>query len=238
MKTAYVFTALTFGFTAVCSARHAPTGPFLMTPPASDILQVLGPLLSAGADILLPESPEWSNLTTRWDPYSNPIPIATVEAVTSADVQHAVRYATKRGLRILIRNTSHGFTKTLELMDGGIQISLARMKRLSLDVEGHRLTVGGGVENWQIVDELYAVNQRTSTGGCDCVGIMGLVMGGGHGKLQGLYGIVSDVLLEAEVVLADGRIVTASATENTDLFWALRGAGMFEFLRAWVSRLS
>lgn len=207
-------------------ATAAVSGPSPAPAAGSDILRVLGPLLSRGADIYLPTAPEWTNLTQRWDTYASPTVTATVEVGTRADVQQTVKYATKRGIKILVRNTSHGFTKSLEAKSGGIQISLSRLNSISVNTKTRKLTVGGGVENWQIVDALQAVNQRTSTGGCDCVGIMGLALGGGHGKLQGLYGVVSDVLIEAEVVLASGEVVTASEKKNQELLWGLRGAGM------------
>jgi hypothetical protein len=63
------------------------------------------------------------------------------------------------------------------------------------------------------------------SGTCECVGFMGPVLGGGHGFLQGYYGMAADNLLEARVVLANGTVVIASRNQNPDLFWALRGAG-------------
>lgn len=63
------------------------------------------------------------------------------------------------------------------------------------------------------------------TGSCSCAGIMGVMLGGGHGYLQGLYGFPADQILELRVVLANGTLVTASSEVNEDLFWGLRGAG-------------
>lgn len=63
------------------------------------------------------------------------------------------------------------------------------------------------------------------TGTCECVGITGAMLGGGHGTLQGKYGLLSDQLISARVVLANGTVVTASQVENPELFWALQGAG-------------
>jgi hypothetical protein len=65
----------------------------------------------------------------------------------------------------------------------------------------------------------------TATGSCNCVGMLGAMLGGGHGRLQGLHGLIADNLLSARVMLANGRIVTASAKSNPDLFYALKGAG-------------
>lgn len=63
------------------------------------------------------------------------------------------------------------------------------------------------------------------TGACECIGYLGPLLGGGHGFLQGLHGYVADNLIEARVVLYNGTVVVASTQSNTDLFWALRGAG-------------
>lgn len=63
------------------------------------------------------------------------------------------------------------------------------------------------------------------TGTCECVGLLGPMLGGGHGFVQGYHGLAADSLIEARVILANGSIVTTSSTKNPDLFWALRGAG-------------
>ena len=78
----------------------------------------------------------------------------------------------------------------------------------------------------------------TDTGSCDCVGLMGPALGGGHGRLQGLYGLVSDGLIQLNVVLADGSTVTVSDEQNKDLFWAMRGAGHnFGIVTSFVTKI-
>lgn len=64
-----------------------------------------------------------------------------------------------------------------------------------------------------------------ATGGCDCVGLLGATLGGGHGRLQGLHGLMIDNLLSAELTIATGETITVSNTSNPELFWGLRGAG-------------
>lgn len=81
------------------------------------------------------------------------------------------------------------------------------------------------MQNGALIRTLWAAGKQTVTTGCDCVGYVAPVLGGGHGWLQGRYGLAADQLLEARVVLADGSVVTASDEENEELFWALRGAG-------------
>ena len=78
---------------------------------------------------------------------------------------------------------------------------------------------------WHPQPPCVAYSGSAATGICLCTGLTGIMLGGGHGYLQGQYGLVGDQILEARVVLADGSCVTASEDENKDLFWALRGAG-------------
>ncbi|SPO06762.1 related to oxidoreductase [Cephalotrichum gorgonifer] len=94
-----------------------------------------------------------------------------------------------------------------------------------MDDSGEFAELQPGLTNGELVRGLWEQGKQTTTGICLCAGIMGIMLGGGHGYMQGRYGLVTDQILEARVVLADGSWVTASPRENTDLFWALRGAG-------------
>ncbi|KAI5778474.1 hypothetical protein EDC01DRAFT_346459 [Geopyxis carbonaria] len=189
-------------------------------------LATLGAQLSPLASIITPSASNWTALTSRWDPYSTPTLVASVQAAIPADVAAAVRFATRHRLPLLVTNTAHGFTRTIQdNVHGGLQISVRALDSIAIDVHANTATIGGGVRNYELVEALFKAKKRTATGGCDCVGIAGLALGGGHGKGQGLYGLVSDNLLSADVVLADGSTLTVSATQHADLFWALRGAG-------------
>jgi FAD/FMN-containing dehydrogenase len=126
-------------------------------------------------------------------------------------------------------------------MKNGIGISMRRMKTLSLHENGESATIGPGLISGEVIDKLSAQNKRTGmsekiilapshslypvTGSCACAGMIGPMLGGGHGILQGHYGTLADNLVEARVVLSEGNAVTVSAESNADLFWALRGAG-------------
>ena len=102
---------------------------------------------------------------------------------------------------------------------------MRKMKQITLSHDGSSVTVGGGVIQNDMVQTMYKLGKQTVSGLCECTSIIGPLMGGGHSALQGFYGFVSDNILSARVVLADGSAITASADENPDLFWALRGAG-------------
>jgi FAD/FMN-containing dehydrogenase len=85
--------------------------------------------------------------------------------------------------------------------------------------------VGGGHLVGEIVDKLWALGWQTTTGICECVSFAGPALGGGHGVLQGQYGLAADQIVGARVVLANGEVVEVSEKRNKDLFWALKGAG-------------
>jgi len=112
--------------------------------------------------------------------------------------------------------------------DGGLCIDLSKMRGVNVDVEKKTATVQGGAL-WADVNSELAKYGLAAVGGIvDHTGVGGLSLGGGYGFLTGQHGMVVDNILEVELVLADGTIVTASESQNSDLFWAARGAG-FKF---------
>ena len=109
--------------------------------------------------------------------------------------------------------------------DGGLVIDLSRMREVRVNTGDNTIAVGGGA-TWKEVDEAGAAYGLAAVGGTvNHTGVGGLTLGGGYGWLSGEYGLTIDNLLSARVVLPNGDIVTASLTENEDLFWGLRGAG-------------
>ncbi|TGZ78452.1 FAD-binding domain-containing protein [Ascodesmis nigricans] len=185
--------------------------------------------LSPEAEIILPNDTRWNTTTKRWTSWSRPIVYANIEVATVEDVQATVNYTYMYNVPLLVRNSGHGFASSLDdtiRMDrGGIQISLRKMDGIEIDQVANTMTVEGGVKNWQVAEALAAAKKRSAIAACDCIGYLGAGLGGGHGRLEGLYGLIADNLLEAKLVIADGSLVTASESENPDLFWALRGAG-------------
>ena len=141
-----------------------------------------------------------------------------------ADVQAALEVGRRSGLAIAVRGGGHngpGFGT----VEGGMVIDLSPMQTIEVDPDRRTVRVQGGA-TWGMVDAAtHARGLATPSGVISTTGVGGLTLGGGHGYLSRKYGLTIDNLLEAEVVLADGRVVTASETENADLFWALRGGG-------------
>jgi len=141
-----------------------------------------------------------------------------------ADVMAAVEFARENNLLTAIRSGAHN-VGGLGSCDGGLVIDMSRMKGIHVDPKAKTVRVEGGCV-WGDVDHAtHAFGMAVPSGTVSTTGVGGLTLGGGLGHLSRPYGLTIDNLLEASVVLADGSFVRASADENPDLFWALRGGG-------------
>lgn len=153
---------------------------------------------------------------------SRPALIAQCRSV--ADTQAALDAARRAGLPVAVRGGGHngaGFGT----VDGGMVIDLSPMAAVDVDPDRRTARVQGGA-TWGTVDAAtHEHGLATPSGIISTTGVGGLTLGGGHGYLSRRHGLTIDNLLSAEVVLADGQVVTASETEHPDLFWALRGGG-------------
>ncbi|PHH78649.1 hypothetical protein CDD80_6541 [Ophiocordyceps camponoti-rufipedis] len=193
---------------------------------SNSIIEELGPLLSEGATVVSPSWPEAAPLLDRAAyPRISPGYAAIVQVKTEQDVQQTIKYANRRHIPFLAVSGGHGWLSTLNRVQGGIQINMRYLNHTRLHADGKTVSVGGGTLQREVTAALFAKGKRAVTGICACVSVIAPLLGGGHSLLQGRYGFAADNLVSAEVVLADGSIVTASADENADLFWGLRGAG-------------
>jgi FAD/FMN-containing dehydrogenase len=151
-------------------------------------------------------------------------PAAIVRCADVADVIAAVELARERGLDLSVRGGSHsvpGFGTN----DGGIVCDLSRMRGIRVD-PGRRTVRAEGGATWGDLDHAtHAFGLATTGGIISTTGVAGLTLGGGIGHLARGNGLSCDNLISADVVTADGRLITASEDENADLFWALRGGG-------------
>jgi FAD/FMN-containing dehydrogenase len=151
-------------------------------------------------------------------------PALIVRCVDVADVIASVNYAREQKLPLAIRGGGHN-GPGLSLVDDGLVIDLSRMKGIRVDEKARTVRVEGGC-TWGDVDHAtHPFGLAVPSGFISTTGVGGLTLGGGVGYLTRRYGLTIDNLLAADVVLADGRLVTASADENADLYWALRGGG-------------
>jgi FAD/FMN-containing dehydrogenase len=151
-------------------------------------------------------------------------PVLIARCTSTADVVAAVNFARENGLTVAIRGGGHN-GGGLGTCDGGLVIDLSPMHDVQVDADAKTVTVQGGA-TWGMVDNAtHAHGMATPSGIISTTGVGGLTLGGGMGHLTRKCGLSIDNLIAAEVVLADGRVVHASAGENADLFWALRGGG-------------
>lgn len=141
-----------------------------------------------------------------------------------ADVMAAVKFAREQRLLVAIRGGGHN-AGGLGVCDGGLVIDLSPMSHVHVDPKKKTVMVGAGAL-WRDVDHAtHAFGLAVPSGIISTTGVAGLTLGGGIGYLTRRYGLTIDNLLAVEIVLADGRFVTADARENADLFWAVRGGG-------------
>jgi FAD/FMN-containing dehydrogenase len=151
-------------------------------------------------------------------------PLVIVRCAGASDVARTLDFAQTHNLPLAVRGGGHS-RLGYGMCDGGVVIDFSGMKRVEVDA-GKRIA---RAEAGALVRDLDEATQRfglaTTSGGCSSVGVAGLTLGGGEGRLMEKYGAACDNLLAAQVVTVDGRQVEASHDSNSDLFWALRGGG-------------
>jgi len=147
-----------------------------------------------------------------------------VRCTGAADVQQAVNFARSFGLLVSVRGGGHS-APGYGTNEGGLVIDLSPMKGIRVDPDARTVSAQGGVLWRELDHETQAYGLATTGGTVSNTGIAGLTLGGGLGWLMGKHGLTVDNLISADLVTADGEFRKASAKDNPDLFWALRGGG-------------
>jgi hypothetical protein len=176
------------------------------------------------ADRVLTGGPEYEKAVRLFNAAVDIRPAVVVRCVTTADVQAAVRAAREHGVPMSVRGGGHDAWGRA-LRPGGLVLDLTGMREVRIDAEGRVASVGGGALSSDVVGAAEQFGLTAVTGTAGSVGMVGITLGGGYGPLTGRFGLASDNLLGAEVVLADGSRVDTDAEHEPDLFWALRGGG-------------
>ena len=175
-------------------------------------------------DLITPEDARYEEARRVWNAMIDRRPAVMARPRSAADVIACVQFAHRLKLPIAIRGGGHNIAGRC-VCDGGLVIDFADMKGIRVDPVAKTVRAEPGLRWTEFDRETQAFGLATTGGTIGDTGIAGLTLGGGFGWLEGKFGMTVDNLLGADVVLADGRLVHASSTENTDLFWALRGGG-------------
>ena len=155
-------------------------------------------------------------------PTIDPRPAVVVEAYSSADVRAALALAREHDVPFAVQATGHG---TKVPSDGGVLVKTGAMGAVMVDPDRRMARVGPGARWGAVLAAAAPFGLAPLAGSSPDVGVTGYTLGGGVGWLARKHGFAADSVLRAEVVTADGQVVTASAGEHADLFWALRGGG-------------
>jgi FAD binding domain/Berberine and berberine like len=151
-------------------------------------------------------------------------PLAVIQPVDASDVVRCIQFARRHDLPISVRGGGHGVAGHA-VCDGAIMLDLSRMKDVRVDSETRTARAEAGLTLGEFDRATQSFGLATTLGVVSVTGIAGLTLGGGLGWLNGRYGLACDNLLSADIVTADGQLLTASAQENEDLFWGIRGGG-------------
>ena len=176
-----------------------------------------GPVLTAA-------DPAYDAVRKVWNGMIDRRPAAIARCTGAADVIAALAFARDAGLPIAVRGGGHSFPG-YSVCDGGVLIDLQLMKSVRVEPAARRARAEGGVL-WAEYDRETQAFGLASTGGMiSHTGIAGLTLGGGFGLLCRKFGLAIDNLISADIVTSDGKLRTVSATQEPDLFWAIRGGG-------------
>ncbi len=176
-----------------------------------------GPLLLAGTE-------GYDGARTIWNRAFDRKPALIARCAGAADVTAAVNFARAQGLLTAVRGGGHSLSGQ-SVCDGGLLIDLSLMGAIRIDPLAKRARIEPGVRLAQFDREAQAFGLAAPLGTVSDTGAAGLTLGGGFGRLCRKHGLACDNLVSADLVTADGRFVKASAQENPDLLWALRGGG-------------
>ena len=173
---------------------------------------------------VFPDDSRWDDARQSWNLAADLRPAVVVLPTTVDDVIGAVAYAAERDLRIVVQGTGHGATVHGSL-DGTLMLNMREMRAVEIDAENRRARVEAGALWEDVVNPATEQGLTALHGSSPNVGVVGYSLGGGIGWLARKHGLSAESVLAVEVVTADGTLLRADRTQNTELFWALRGGG-------------
>ena len=174
--------------------------------------------------VVCPGDSDYETARRGWNHAIDKRPALIVRAASTEDVARAVGFARSEGRQIAVRGGAHSVAG-FSTCDDGVVIDLAQLNGVQVDLNSQLAFAGGGT-TWKTFDAATQKHGLATTGGLvSSTGIGGFTLGGGLGHLVRKYGLTCDNLLSVELVTADGLVVHASESQNSELFWALRGGG-------------
>jgi FAD/FMN-containing dehydrogenase len=182
--------------------------------------------LAAGLQgrLLRPSDADYDAARQVWNGMVDKRPALIARCAETADVVECVRFAREHDVLVSVRGGGHNYAGK-SVCDGGLMIDLSPMKGIRVDPARRIARAQAGLRLGEFDRATQAHGLATTLGVNTDTGIAGLTLGGGYGWLCGKYGLACDNVVSLEVVTADARVLTASAEENADLFWGMRGAG-------------
>jgi FAD/FMN-containing dehydrogenase len=174
--------------------------------------------------VLVPDNPAYEEARQIWNAMIERRPAMIVQCAHADDVAPAIEFARRNKLEISIRGGGHNIAGS-SLCDHGLTIDFSKMKGVRVDAANRRAYVEPGGTLADLDEATQAHGLATPVGINSTTGIAGLTLGGGFGWLTRKYGMTIDNLISVDMITADGKKIRASAGENPDLFWAIRGGG-------------
>ena len=206
----------------VGSTINAITGDGQELSIATTAVQEFGGALQG--NLYLPDDSGYDSARMVWNGMIDKRPALIAQCHTADDVVKAVSFASERNLLVSVKGGGHSFPGK-STCNGGIMIDLSQMHSTNVNVDDRTIRVDGGALLGHIDVAAQPHNLGTTTGIVSHTGVGGFTLGGGYGRTDRFMGLAVDNLLAANIVTASGEVLRASADENPDLFWAIRGGG-------------
>ena len=175
-------------------------------------------------ELIQPQDESYDEVRAIWNAMIDKRPGLIACCAGVADIIEAVKFARENDLLTAVRGGGHNISGA-SVSDGGFMIDLSLMRAVHVDPKAHTARVQGGATGADLDHETQAFGLAVPNGVVSTTGVGGLTLGGGFGRLSRKYGLTADNLLSVDIITPAGVLVTASAEENSDLFWGIRGGG-------------
>jgi FAD/FMN-containing dehydrogenase len=208
-------------------AQYNPNGRATLSPPERqhpDDRAVEKLTLNLRGELILPRDAAYEAERKVWSGSIDRYPAAIVRCADAEDVRIAVNFAREQKMTLSVRSGGHSIAGH-STNDGGLAIDLANLRKITIDPVNQTARLEPGLTWGEVANTLQPFGLAMTAGDVASVGVGGLLLGGGIGWMVRAYGLTIDNLRSVELVTADGQLRRASAEENPELFWGLRGGG-------------